>query len=187
LEAAGNTKSSSLRNGATSGQHLLMSAHQTEAKELGGRPQIGLLAERLVGLLALTLFLAGCASTNPSAQSEPLVTLTFPGKKTEEVGMVVLEVFQKAGFELKRTGKAQLEFLRRGGTMDQAMYGGLLSGGVWERVRIQIQAVNELEQRVELVAEKVRSPGDQVFEEAHRISNTKRYEPQLAEIKQRLR
>jgi hypothetical protein len=112
--------------------------------------------------------------------------MSFPDRQAADVGAAVLKVFEQAGFELKRADKQDLEFLRRSGQMDQAIYGGLVSGGVWERVRIRIMPVSETEQRVELRAEKVRSPGDQVFEEAHRISNPKHYAEQVAAIRARL-
>ncbi|MBK9140224.1 MAG: hypothetical protein IPM17_15905 [Verrucomicrobia bacterium] len=88
---------------------------------------------------------------------------------------------------MKRVGKLDWEFLRRGGGVDQAIYGGLVSGGVWERVRVRIVATSELEPRLELRAEKVRSPGDQVFEEAHRITNPKRYQAQVAALNAQLK
>lgn len=145
---------------------------------------------RVPGWLAVIVtaaWLAGCVSSSPNTRDEPLVKVEFSGKTTEEVGTVVLDVFKKSGFTLKKTDKGQLEFLRRSGKMDDAIYGGWISGDVWERVRVRIVAVTELEQRMEIVAHKVRSPGDQVFEEAHRIGKVKRYENELTEIQTRLK
>lgn len=138
-------------------------------------------------LVTAAICLGGCASTNSNPRNEPLATVEFNGKTTEQVGSVVLDVFKKSGFELKRADKGQLEFLRRSGKMDDAIYGGWVSGAVWERVRIRIVAVTELDQRMEVTAHKVRSPGDQVFEEAYRIGKAKRYEQELAAIKERLK
>jgi hypothetical protein len=140
-----------------------------------------------LAVVVTAVLLAGCASTNVNTRDEPLVTVEFKGKATEEVGMVVLDVFKRSGFELRKADKGQLEFLRRGGIGDDAIYGGWVSGDVWERVRIHIVAVAELEQRMNLSAQKVRSPGDHVFEESYRIRKAKRYEKELTEIQARLK
>lgn len=133
------------------------------------------------------VLLWGCASSSPRPSDPPLLALAFPSRQAEEVGTVAVEVFQRAGYEVKRVGKHEWEFLRRSGSVDQAIYGGLVSAGVWERVRIRVVADTGLEPRLELRAEKVRSPGDQVFEEAHRITNPKRYQAQVAALEARLK
>lgn len=158
-----------------------------------GRPSSSFKRYRVGVLLALVLLsggLAGCSTVSPGSKDQPLIVLNFPGKTTESVGMTVLEVFKQAGYELKKAEKDKLEFLRPAGTMDQAIYGGLISGGVWERVRIRLRAEGQGDGlgnlRLELTAHKVTAPGDQVFEEAHRIGSAKRYEPLVAEIKKRV-
>ncbi len=155
-----------------------------------GRERSEPLRSRWIHALALgwgAVLLWGCATSSPSPTDQPLQALNFPGRLADDVGEAAVDVFKRAGYEVKRVGKLDWEFLRRGGGVDQAIYGGLVSGGVWERVRVRIVATSAFEPRLELRAEKVRSPGDQVFEEAHRITNPKRYQAQVAALNARLK
>jgi hypothetical protein len=147
------------------------------ATPLGGWAALGL------GLLLAT----GCTSTSPSG-AEVTTSLTVKGKPLGEIRVAAIEVFQKAGYEVKSAFGRNLVFEQYGGKMNSMLYGGWMDPSVWIRVKLHIEELQTETNILECNVFRVKNRGDSILEEETRArgKSSKPFKKMLRDIQARL-
>lgn len=143
-----------------------------------------LLAALVCGWLAVT----GCQSGKaPGSTSHASVQIN--GKSLQEIQKVAQAVFAEDGYATRLAQPNLMVFDRPGSRRDALKWGGVLTGGVTMRVKVQFNVLNQTATMLQADAYAVQDAGDSFFESDSRniILNRRPYQRLLDEVKKRLR
>ena len=143
-----------------------------------------------LALLALCGWLgAGCrtpSGPNPDSAASMLIT----GKTILEVGHVVADVFEEAGYvpvPQPRNEEFRLVFDRVGTATDTVLYGGWHGQKVWYRAKVRLARMGAEGVLVSCDGFRVLDHGEGHFETEKKLSGGKRWQEMLERARARLK
>jgi len=151
---------------------------------------IALLVGGLAGLLGVLS--AGCSTGQPASAS--FASVVISNQSLETIHDTTVQVFEEAGFKVKRVPKGSMVFEKEGSRGDQFIYGSVggaaYGGAVTVRVKAEIvDLVDQDAYRLQCTAYMVNDAGEGVFEDSQRLANYRRgpYQKLLDEVAAKLK
>lgn len=111
------------------------------------------------------------------------------GKSLQEVQKVTQAVFAEDGYATRLAQPNLMVFDRLGSRRDALKWGGVLTGGVTMRVKVQFNQLNQTATLLQADAYAVQNAGDSFFESDSRnlILNRRPYQKLLDQVQKRLK
>jgi hypothetical protein len=136
----------------------------------------------VLGLCGLVL--AGC-KTPETGPSSWLASVQIAEKTSAQIRVVATSIFQREGFTIASARGNEVVLEKPGGTMQNALYGGLTSG-VWIRVKLRVRPYGPDAHLLECNAYRVSDKGDRAFEQEKIYRRSGSWQKLLDEVKAQL-
>ena len=129
----------------------------------------------IVGLLALSaaVLTSGCRSPN-AAYSKRMASIIVTNQSPEHIEAAIQAVFTNHGYEEGKAEEDELVFQKPGSVMSGVVYGDVYSGGVWERIKTYVRALDSTRTLVECDGYMVQEHDDPLFQKEKRQFGTKK-------------
>ena len=153
------------------------------------RPQTLLKTCAFIALFAIAavVLIAGCSTSKPVI-SNRMASIIVTNSSQEQIEAAARTVFTKHGYEQGKPEDDELVFQKSGSFMSGVVYGDLVSGGVWERIKVYQRDLDPARTVVECDGYMVQEHDDPLFQNEKREHGMKGHlQDLLNEVAQELK